>query len=408
MDRLEERLRQGLADDVETRPAEAILADVHAGARRRRVRRTAVLAAACAAIIGVGATVTGQQLDNENAGPSTPSLPDDAMQGAVDVSVSYDQAEREWTVFKLTINVGCVGCSTVWRQDPDAEGGWVRLHDFVRSNPGPLDRLLGPIHRIEFAANGRDGYAWSTSGRSTWALHTTHDAGQTWAPVEAGPRLSRSGRNFVGLTSTDAWSLHYGGRPGMELWRTSLGSDKWTQIVSLDLARVLSMLTTDDRVVLERLGERLRPGQLVSSADGVSWTVLDPPCWRENEPYAARTAVFMLCPRKGGGATLYRTTDFATWQEFGVSDLESVTTVMPLSDFQVVLVGQGDAVLMSASGSTEPVDLGVAGGDWIPDRSWDSASGRTLVVTYDQQAVPASAARSILASVDGRTWSEVE
>jgi len=144
MNHLEDRVRRALRADVSGVVTEQVLADVHRGADRRWSRRTASVAAAAVVVAIMGVTGVAAQLrGDDGAGPSPqpttqsptqsptttqsagPELPPGAAQGVIDVSVVGPDA-----VFRLTTNVGCVACSTVWRRDASAEGGWLWLHDF--------------------------------------------------------------------------------------------------------------------------------------------------------------------------------------------------------------------------------------------------------------------------------------
>ena len=196
MNDFEDRVRRALRTDVRDVEAARLLRDVHRGATRRRHRRVAGGIAASVLVIagaaGVATTIRGDErtlpeplpaTQTPSPSPTEPALPEGAAQGVTDVSVV--SADR-W--FRLTVNVGCVACSTIWQNEQSAEGGWERLHDFEGTPAdygGPVDPSFGPVAYIAMAANGKDGWAWGSR------LRSTHDGGRTWTVVTSGPGRER-------------------------------------------------------------------------------------------------------------------------------------------------------------------------------------------------------------------------
>lgn len=392
MNGLEDRLRRGLDAPLDVESTDVLLARVAAGARRRRQRRTAAIAVGAAATltaIALGGVLLGgpKSSPEPQPAPPSPTLPAGATVGTIDVAVpDADQ------VFKLTVNEGCVGCSTVWLRGDD--GSWERLHDFGRSayQGGPYDPSFGPVEYLRFAANGRDGWAW---GRN---LHSTHDGGRTWAQIEYGPGERTDYGHWVWLTRDRAWSLHRSDRFGTRLFWTPIGDDDWSTAHVDGLEEVHSIVSTDDRVVLQGAGEGLAAPYLLSSTDGTTWTRLDLPCGGENQAYEGRSAVFVLCP-SDAGATIWRSSDLVRWQRFGESDLRAVTAVLALSDDLILLVGKPTDLLVTPSGS-QPVDVGLRPGEEIFQGTFGTADDTTYTVTSEHR---------ILVSTDaGENWSELD
>jgi len=391
MSTLEDRLRRGLDAPLEVESASALLSRVAAGARRRRQRRTAAVAVGAAATVAAIALGTvlfdGPDSSPEPQPAPAPTLPAGATVGTIDVAVpNADQ------VFKLTVNEGCVGCSTVWMRQSD--GSWERLHDFEGKNAygGPVDATFGPVEYVEFAANGRDGWAW---GRR---LHSSHDGGRTWQQIAYGPGSLTDYGHWVHLTPDRAWSLHRTEEFGTELWMTPVGEDDWWGPGLPRASSATGIETVGNRVVVEASDEGLAAPRLLSSVDGSHWTRLDLPCPGENQPYPGATEVFVLCPADGG-ASVYRSVDLSSWQVFGHSDLTAVTAVMPLSDDRLLLVGEPNDLLVTPSGS-QPVDVGLRSGEEIFQGTFGTAGDTTYAVTSEHR---------ILVSTDaGANWSELE
>ena len=406
MNDLEDRVRRALHADVSDPGADRLLGDVHRGAIRRRRRRVAGMVAAstlvAAAAAGAVTSVVVHQRSTPDVPPAshapnprptpTPTdtpLPADATKGPVAVSVT-----SVGTVFRLTVNVGCTACSTVWQSDASG-GGWVRLHDFgAEAAPGDADPGHGPLDHLVMAANGRDGWAW---GR--W-LFSTHDGGRTWERVRIRPDWNASGMNSVVVTGSSAWFLVAHERRH-DLYRTPVGTDDWSTVPAPQLDRAYAVDTVGDRVVLEVAGSGQSHPALVSSIDeGSTWSTLDAPCAGEK----AGSAAFLLCRASDGsasaGPTVYWTQDFTSWSVLGRAKA-GITGVQAVGDDRLLVVGRGGhATLMSPAGAT-PVDLPLAAsGDQTDESSW---SGATAYVGVYGDGDP----YLITSSDGGHTWSVV-
>jgi hypothetical protein len=400
MNHLEERVRRALHAEFSGIETEQVLADVHRGADRRRNRRAAAVAAASVAAIvglaGVAALLHGDEgarpeplssPRTATTAPAEPGLPPGATHGVIDVSVAAPDA-----VFRLTTNVGCVACSTIWRQDPSVEGGWQRLHDFEGKTAygGEVDPSFGPVEYFAMSANGRDGWAWGQR------LHSTHDGGRTWTQIDFGPGGLTDQGHGVQLSTNYAWSLFRSAESGTQLFRTPIGADDWATVRTPGLSGVSGIVTVGDRVVLEASGEGLTRPRLLVSETGATWSELDLPCGGENEVLPAESVAFVLCA-DGTGATVYRSVDLTDWEVFGEST-GVVSAVHPLSDERLLIVGDAaTARLMTPSGTT-PVDLGLRPGE---ETYRSSSSGElSYVTTFDSR---------LLGSTDGgHSWHEVD
>lgn len=420
MSDFEDRVRRGLRVDVRSVDAEALLRDVHRGAAHRRRRRTVGALVASVLVLAGVAGVTASLRGDERAGPApvppTPSptqspLPAGAPQGVVDVAVV--SADR-W--FRLTMNIGCVGCSTVWRNDQSAEGGWERLHDFQGTSAdfgGPDDTGQGPLAHLVMASDRENGWAW---GSRLWS---THDGGKTWTLVSTGPGRGEGGSIELAATDSEVWALRRTGASPTTLWRSALSiDDDWTRVDPPDLAGVTGLLTLSDTVLLETSDEGLSSPRLQyllegGAGAGFPWNEVSNPCPGENRAYAATSVAYLLC-RSSGGATAYRLVGVEhpvagepafQWYRFGRST-GVVTAVHPIDDRRLLLVGEdaaatlltddGDTVDAPATAMT--VDLLLAPGE---ETGTSASSGDLVLVTTFDDDGPGR----LLASTDGGlTW----
>lgn len=412
MNDLEDRVRRALHADVSDPGADRMLGDVHRGAIRRRRRRVAGMVAAstlvAAAAAGTVTSVVVHQRSTPDVPPAshapsprptpTPTdtpLPADATKGPVAVSVT-----SVGTVFRLTVNVGCTACSTVWQSDASG-GGWVRLHDFgAEAAPGDAAPDHGPLDHLVMAANGRDGWAW---GR--W-LFSTHDGGRTWERVRIRPDWNASGMNSVVVTGSSAWFLVAHERRH-DLYRTPVGTDDWSTVPAPQLDRAFAVETVGDRVVLEVAADGSAHPQLVwSTDDGSTWSSLQTPCTGEK----AGSVAFVLCPPSPGtegtssaSPTVYWTKDFVSWTVLGRAKA-GITDVQAVGDDRILVVGRGGHATLMTPGGATPVHLPVAAGDQTDESSWSGATAYVGVYGEDETKTDPYL---ITSSDGGRTWSVV-
>lgn len=361
----------------------------------RRLRLAGAVAAAV--LVASGAALVATQIGDDSAPapgpvaathaptPTRPALPGGARQGAVAVSVASPDH-----VFRLTMNVGCVACSTVWERD--GSGAWQRLHDFgAEAYAGDVDQHYGPVEQLAMAANGRDGWAWGQR------LYSTHDGGHTWARVTIQPDPGVVLQPTVVTTRSYAWSLFFEKRTP-HLYRSPVGTDDWKAVPLPQAGRVDAVETVGDRVVLEATGTGADSLLVSSTDDGTTWSTLAKPCVGEN----AGSAAFLMCPpppaKPSAGVTIYGTTDFTSWSVLGhatggIAGFESIGIG------RLLLVQRDHADLLATDGRT-PVDLPLAARDQIGP---SSSSGDTSYVTVDGNGD--GTREYLIASSDaGRTW----
>jgi len=390
MNDIEDRVRRALRTDVVGVDALPLLADIHRGATRRRRRRAVATVAVSALLIagaaGVATTIRGDgraapeptpltQTPSPSPSPSQPALPDGAVQGVVDVSVVSPILS-----FRLTTNVGCVACSTVWQNDGQSADGWTRLYDFEGTTDdygGEVDPSYGPVASFVMAANGEDGWAWGSR------LRVTHDGGHTWNVLTTGPAHGEGGTYDVTVTDEYAWALR-GTRAGeFELWRAPLGSDDWARADAPDMGNVIRMFTAGNQVALESSTAGASAVHVQHSADGSAWSDLALPCTGESQISAARSAVFILCPPVGGSSAIYRAEDLASWKPFGHVTPGGARAVMAITDDRVLLdTGPGKAKIVTPDGTTA-TDLGLDPGE-IPNEVSTSGSTSFLATSLNR------------------------
>jgi hypothetical protein len=401
---LENRVRRALHADLAGPGADRLLGDVHRGATlRRRRRRAAVVAASVVAVAGVVGIATSLA-DDEHAAPSpspasqlpSPSptespLPPDAPRGVMAVSVAAPDQ-----VFRLTENVGCTGCSTVWRGD--GSGRWDRLHDFAPEDAAELDGDSGPVGDLVMARNGQDGWAWGKR------LYSTHDGGHTWARVTNLPGRPSANPHFIAVTGSAAWGVSFD-RHGPHVYRTPVGADDWATVPAPHLDRVVGLDTVGERVVLEEKSDGRSNDLLVSSLDdGATWSTLQMPCRGEENGGSVELAMCLASqgaqPTASRPLTFYRTTDLASWSVVGHSS-SGINALQPVADDLVLVVLRGRRATLMRPGGTTPVDLPLAPGDQIDQSSW---SGDVAYVTVYGEALD----YYLITSTDrGRTWRRV-
>ena len=255
MNDLENRVRDGLHDDVDTRPVGELLDDVRRVARRRRTRRTASVAVVTVlAVAGVAIGFTSNRHNDVTPAPSHHSPA--STPGIEDLSVSA-AGER----FKAVRGDCSSPCTEVWTQQGQA--AWVRR--------GEVPDLTSEVAMAPDGTNG-----WAPGQTGVWS---THDGGRTWARVPAFPTPATGG---VGIMTGPevAWAF-LPGPDGARLWRTPVGSDDWARVTlpNLPATPQLENVLPDSRVVLGGAGP-LRGNTLrVVVGDGSTWHRFGIPCY---------------------------------------------------------------------------------------------------------------------------------
>ena len=387
MNGIESRVRDTLREAPPPVSPDELLARIKessavADRRRRHAKVALVTVAVVTGVVVLALPLSGDggrdaEPAKEIATHTDPALPERAIQGIVDVS-----APTADNVFRLTVNVGCVGCSTIWRRDLDADGGWERLHDFTGASGGSDGSgLHGTIQNIEMAPDGEVGYAWDRR------LFLTEDGGRTWTRVIRGSSAPYPDELDIHLTEDRAWIQHQGGS-SQRLWTAPLSApNAWSAVEAP--AEVFAAFTTSDRVFVHMPNPGYPDSRVATSEDGRNWVDATPPCSTDTSLAPARAAVFALCASydEANPDVVFRWTGVSGWRAFGPTGLRRPWHNIALDDERFLVLGARRSVLMTPEGPL-PIDL--------PDtpRPWsDSANGTTawmvtqelkLMMSYDR------------------------
>ncbi len=387
-DNLEPRLRAGLRTDPVAGQASPsrMIERVRLGVRRRRTVRVATAVTAVVALtVVVGAlTQVGRSLRAEPAAPSTASptasptgppstptptneaRPDRRLHGTTGLAASTD------ALFRVTVNVGCDDCSTVWRRE--TTGDWQRLHDFgAEAYRGRANHDYGPENGVVVDPAGDN--LWVT-GSTLWS---SHDAGATWAEVRSGPSRRTS---KIAAGSTHVIAVAY---PGFGRWSSPVGSDDWTRLPND--GGTSSVVPLGDAVAFTGSDEGGSSVELSVTYDGVTFSRASLPCGGDAVIRSAGNAVFILC-ENGRRGTVWRSVaggDFAPFAEVVGAARYGVYPVSP----DAVLLAGGSKDLLVTAQTQEPVE--------VPGFFELAATGDLIVV---------NGSRHDAESTDGgRTWS---
>lgn len=379
MNQFEDEVRHAIDLDIAAeQPAQQMLAKVRRGAQRRRVRRTAGVVSA-AAVLVAGVAVGGSLLstrDDSAPEPATPApSPTESSSATADpvrpthaltVETALDQ------VLVTSLEEDC-GCSVLWRYDGET---WERLHDFTEEY----------VERLAMAPDGQNGWA-SAAGR----IWTTGDGGGTWE--QAVMKDEEPGEHSYLLTATGdptwpAWAIDAVTRT---MWR--FDGDRFESVSYGEIGDAQDLIQVGDALVVTPWPEgegNVTSVPRVTRDGGRTWTELPFPCSGENRLMPAGTAVFSICRAGEGAATVYRSTDLSSWQEFG-SLQGHLNDRVALTDGAILLRGDRETLLTETG--AQQIDTGLSKDAEV----WDAARvGDTLYLA------PGGA---VLASTDGgRTW----
>jgi len=359
---LETRLREGLASEPAPVSADALLHDVRRGVVRRRARgATGAVVVVTAAIVAASVGVQHGRSAQPPLPAHSPSASSRATADAAGTGRVTDLVAAGSSVYRLTSDLGCTACSSVWRR---TDSGWEHLHDFG-----------GHLYSLVMSADRQDGFAW---GRTLWA---THDGGHTWAQVSDGP----GGRTIFGrglaVGTHDVWALRRGAGTS-SLWRSALGSDTWQRVVDAPRLREIvsvSPVVSGDRVAFQVAGESGSGNALVVGRPG-SWREVAIPFGSEVEVRTDGTTFWASNPEPQG-VRLSRLSGH-TWQDLGRVRAQGW---WPL-DGERVLLQRATAAIFTDRG-TEPTDLRPGAGITALSRTDDgtywlmTTGGRVLTST---------------------------
>jgi hypothetical protein len=377
MSDLETRLRDGLHADVAQPEIERFLTGVRRRAAWRRGRRASA-AVAVVIVALLGGSVFLQQSRYHGVPPEPDTSPSPTTTGAGPHSHVVGLSTAGSSVFRLTSDLGCTACSTVWLRD--ASGGWTHLYDFEgrRAYDGPVHPSYGPVDSFTMAADGQDGWAW---GQRLWA---THDGGHTWSIVSTGPGPHTSYGQNVSVGTHVAWATRRTAG-GDTLWRTTIGSDHWQRVTDVprlhDVVGFVGTLT-DDRVAIQVSGEGGSSSALVIGTPG-SWTQVPMPSAAETLVHLIGTDFWASIPEPRGKFRLLRLSH-GSWVDLG-----KVTGRgwLPL-DGHRALVDRSTAVVLGDGGTTTATDLRPGGRLFEMSRTsdgtfWLLALGNTFYSSAD-------------------------
>jgi hypothetical protein len=296
MDRLEHELRDVLTNERRALSTDLVSLDaVYAGAARRRRRRTAVVAAAGAFVLaGAALPLSMFLLDKGHArdpietaatvGP-TDQTPRDTVSTAHSQPTLTTSAPKQgpaWrgarvasvtaTSTRTFVVLGFLG-DTGACKPPDCLR-LVQTHDGGKTFtalPVPRDALAGDADPAAGAAatdvrfgSANDGWLY---GNGLWA---THNGGYGWNKIKLpGPvnRLAAAHGMVWALLSTD-------GRNSQQLWKSPVGSDKWTKVPGVTVGYPGDVALLGTRVVVLGAG----PSKVWVSKDGAKFTPHASPC----------------------------------------------------------------------------------------------------------------------------------
>lgn len=406
MDELEERLRRGLQHHSASGDAERILADVHHGARVRRQRRTALVAAGVLAVLTATGVLTGPGTQ-DGSGPDLAASPSSSPAPEPTAKTTTDDAPP--SSLRLTGTTGidatpdgsvwwvsagtCSGtpCALLLKDLPDGPGKKVHVFQWDAGDRPDLP----PIDSVTVSDDGRDVWVW---GPQLWS---SHDGGKTWVQADLPGR-----RSEVPLQLTTADGRVFVWQPALaHVWSAQVGSDDWADFsVPTQVTRVEDITSLGDQLVLSTYIADRRKLVLMDSS-GAHWREVDAPCQGEVPPISSTGSVLVaVCPGNGsfgdGPAVIVESPDGETWTPFaGVQHSSYVDAVVPV-DGDTVLVVTGEGGLLVTADGQEPVDLTLGrDGSVIAGEFVTSQRGYLLV---------ASPSRLLTTDDGGRTWTQVD
>lgn len=329
-----EATRQALAEPFLTDGS--VLTEVQSRVSRRRRRRTllaAVVALTAVLALGVVALVSSGE---------------SGVRG-LDYPVIRLDASTPDTVWAMTRDRECPGCTVLWRGD--GEGEWKRVHTF---------RVSVIRAQLLMAPDGRNGYAWFASDH----LEATHDGGRTWVVPELDTRRAQLEVAVAGSTAYANLTRSSDGY--YRLFSSDVGSDAWTEVPGAAGPGTNLVPFQDDLFLLDHsdpIASFLAP---VDDPDGA----LLVPC-SERDVVASAGRLWSTCPVQGGQRVL-RSEDGLDWSEFATVP-RTAPALYPISD-EAVLMRSFDGPVRVAEDGVQPVAIDLASNDTIAEVSFPSES----------------------------------
>ena len=379
MNQFEDQIRHAIDRDIAAEPpAHQMLAEVRRGAQRRRVRRTAGVVGATAVLVA-GVAVGGSLLSTRDDSAPEPATPAPSPTESSSATADPVRPTHALTIeaasdrVLVTSNEEDCGCSVLWRYDGET---WERLHDFPEEY----------VDRLAMAPDGRSG--WAAAGGRIW---TTGDGGETWKQAVMTGEDPGEHSYLLAATGDPAWPAWAVDAIAGTMWR--FDGDRFASVSSDEIGAAQALIQVGDALVVTPRPEgegNVTSVPRVTRDSGRTWSELPFPCSGENRLMPAGTAVFSLCRADEAAATVYRSTDLISWQEFG-SVQGHLNDRVALTDDAILLRGERETLLTEAG--AQKVDTGLGEGAEV----WDAARvGDTLYLAPGGE---------VLASTDGgRTW----
>jgi len=331
MDRLEHELRDVLAHERRALSSDLVsLEAVHAGATRRRRRRTAVVAAAGAVVLVAVAVPTSLVLLDNGRGrspvvTSTKPPPQRSPQTKVttpapkSTTAKAPLAGLAWagarvvsmsaTSTRTILVLGVLGDSGACK--PPNCLRLVQSHDAGQtftSLPVPRDAVAGDtsnpsMHSVTNVRFGSATDGW-LYGNGLWA---THDGARTWHRVTMPGAVSR-----LAAANGVVWALvTTNGGNSQQLWRSTVGSDAWTQVPAVTVGGPGDVALLGSRVVVLGAGQ----SKVWVSKDGASFTSRTSPCSSAmGAELSASTSLWAKC-QTGTAAYVVTSADGLRWHQ---------------------------------------------------------------------------------------------
>lgn len=367
MDRLEHELRDVLTSERRALSTDLVSLDaVYAGAARRRRRRTAVVATAAAfVLVGAAVPLSVLILDKDHArdpietaasvGP-TAQTPRDTVKTAHSQPTPTTSAPTQgpaWgrarvasvtaTSTRTFVVLGFLGDTGACKL-PDCLR-LVQTHDGGKTFtalPVPRDAMAGDADPAAGAAatdvrfgSANDGWLY---GNGLWA---THDGGYAWNKIKLpGPvnRLAAAHGIVWALLSTD-------GGNSQQLWRSPVGSDKWTQVPNVTVGAPGDVALIGTRVVVLGAG----PSKEWVSKDGTKFTAHASPCTTAMAAELSASGSLWAKCATGTAAYVATSADGVKWRPVKSTSDGSA----PPNSLAIGARGADDALL--AIGANEPL-----------------------------------------------------
>lgn len=314
---------------------ESVMSEVRSRVSRRRRRRGLLTAAvALTAVLALGVVALASSGESGVRG--------------LDYPVMMLDASAPDTVWAMTRDKDCPGCTVLWKGD--GEGEWESVYTF---------RVSVIRAQLLMAPDGRNGFAWFASDH----LEATHDGGRTWVVPELDTRDVQIEMALAGTTAYANLTRSFEGY--YRLFSSDLGSDGWAEVPD-GAKRGTSLVPFQDDILL------------LDHADPIAsfLTPLDDPeqvhvvpC-SERDVVASAGMLWSTCPVRDGQQVL-RSEDGSVWSEFAIVP-RAAPALYPISDSAVLMRSFDGPVRVSEPG-VQQVEIDLGPNDTIDDVKFPSS-----------------------------------